>query len=95
MIGRPQAMHPITYAPHSSKSSLHEESMDQKEMEQAFVRLMAAAGAIQVDPQVAGNQATYVRNYYEALITKGFLASEALRIVSAHGLQAISYNSSA
>ena len=38
------------------------------------------------EPQIAQNYATFVRNYYQALIDRGFSAEEALKIVSSTGL---------
>ena len=38
------------------------------------------------EPQIAQNYATFTRNYYQALIDRGFSAEEALKIVSSTGL---------
>jgi hypothetical protein len=37
-------------------------------------------------PEVAERIAAFTRNYYDALVAKGFSADEALRIVMAHGV---------
>jgi len=41
------------------------------------------------EPQIAQNYATFTRNYYQALIDKGFTADEALKIVSSVGLPSV------
>ena len=38
------------------------------------------------EPQIAQNFAAFTRNYYQALIDRGFTADEALKIVSSVGL---------
>ena len=39
-------------------------------------------------PESAEQLATFTRNYYDALVAKGFTRDEALRIVMAHGIPA-------
>ncbi len=41
------------------------------------------------EPQVAQNFAAFTRNYYQALIDKGFTTDEALKIVSSVGLPSV------
>ncbi len=41
------------------------------------------------EPQIAQNYAAFTRNYYQALIDKGFTADEALKIVSSVGLPSV------
>ena len=38
------------------------------------------------DPQIAQNMATFARNYYKALIERGFTEEEALKIVTSTGI---------
>ena len=57
-----------------------------EQMFKQFERLLAASGAAIVNPQVAVHHATYLRNYYEALVDNGFAPTDALAIVTAHGL---------
>ena len=38
------------------------------------------------EPQIAQNFATFTRNYYQALVDRGFSEEEALKIVTASGL---------
>lgn len=37
-------------------------------------------------PEIAENFATFTRNYYDALVTRGFTEEEAMKIVTASGL---------
>lgn len=53
------------------------------QMMQAMLRSTLAALA---DPQVTEQMATFTRNYFDALVAKGFTREEALRIVLAHGI---------
>ena len=41
------------------------------------------------EPQIAQNYATFMRNYYQALIDRGCSADEALKIVSSTGLPSV------
>jgi len=41
------------------------------------------------EPQVAQNFAAFTRNYYQALLDRGFTADEALKIVSSAGLPSV------
>ncbi len=45
-------------------------------------------------PETAQNLATFVRNLYDALISKGFSKDEALRIVSSFAASATTSNGS-
>ena len=53
------------------------------QMMQAMLRSTLAALS---EPEVAEQMATFTRNYYDALVAKGFSRDEALRIVLAHGI---------
>ena len=53
------------------------------QMMQAMLRSTLAALS---EPEVAEQMATFTRNYYDALVAKGFTRDEALRIVLAHGI---------
>ena len=44
------------------------------------------------EPQIAQNYAAFIRNYYQALIDRGFTADEALKIVSSTGLPSVGGN---
>jgi len=46
---------------------------------------MAARMAVLQKPETAQALATFVRNFYDALIAKGFTKEEALRIVAGYG----------
>jgi hypothetical protein len=53
------------------------------QMMQAMLRSTLAA---LTEPEVADQMATFSRNYFDALVAKGFTRDEALRIVLAHGI---------
>jgi hypothetical protein len=48
--------------------------------------VMGATLAVLSRPETAERIAAFARNYYDALVAKGFSADEALRIVLAHGV---------
>jgi hypothetical protein len=66
-------------------------------MEERFAREMAEARreldpmlrtwfGVLARPEMTEEMATFTKNYYDALVPKGFSKEEALRIVAAHGV---------
>jgi hypothetical protein len=56
------------------------------QMMQAMMESMLAALA---RPETAERIATFTKNYFDALVAKGFTREDALRIVMAHGIPAM------
>ena len=50
--------------------------------------MMEASLTYLARPEAAEKMATFTKNYYDALIAKGFSKEDALRIVMAHGIPA-------
>lgn len=74
-----------------------EQKQVQMEMDKAFQQMGPAMGSMMegmmgamfrflAKPETAENLATFTKNYYEALIKKGFSEEEALRIVVSVGV---------
>jgi hypothetical protein len=55
-------------------------------MERMIVRTFEATIELLAKPETADRLATYVKNFHDALVAKGFTKEEALRIVSAMGI---------
>lgn len=48
--------------------------------------MLKAMTKTMAEPQIAQNMATFARNYYQALIERGFTEEEALKIVTSTGV---------
>lgn len=48
--------------------------------------MLKAMTKTMAEPQIAQNMATFARNYYQALIERGFTQEEALKIVTSTGV---------
>jgi alkanesulfonate monooxygenase SsuD/methylene tetrahydromethanopterin reductase-like flavin-dependent oxidoreductase (luciferase family) len=55
-------------------------------MGQMMQAMMEGLLAILAKPETAERIATFTKNYFDALVAKGFTKEEALRIVMAHGI---------
>ena len=86
---------PAVSADSSSQKLSHEEMQQtQAVMEQMMVPVMGQMMSVMMESmaktlaqkQVAENLATFSRNYYLALINRGFSEDEAMRIVTAAGI---------
>ena len=58
-------------------------------MAQMMSAMLQSMAKTLTEPQIAQNLATYTRNYYLALVDRGFTEEEALRIVTAAGFPSI------
>ena len=56
------------------------------DMERVFDNMVDAVLAVLNQPETARKMAAYVREYYEALVARGFSEDQATRIVAAHPL---------
>lgn len=69
----------------------------QKQMEQMMGPMMGmmmgqmikGMAKTMAEPEVAENFATFTRQYYLALVNRGFTEEEAMRIVTSHGLPSL------
>ena len=55
-------------------------------MGQMMQSMMQSLLAILAKPETAERMATFSRNYYDALVAKGFTKDDAIKIVMAHGI---------
>ncbi|HKO17033.1 MAG TPA: hypothetical protein VJU87_12400 [Gemmatimonadaceae bacterium] len=55
-------------------------------MGQMAQAMMQAMVAVLARPETTEHLATFTKNYYDALLAKGFTKDDALRIVMAHGI---------
>lgn len=55
-------------------------------MSQMSQAMLQGALAVLAQPESAERMATFTRNYFDALVAKGFSREDALRIVMAHGI---------
>ena len=58
-------------------------------MAQMISAMLQSMAKTLAEPQIAQNLATYTRNYYLALVDRGFTEEEALRIVTAAGFPSL------
>ena len=58
-------------------------------MSRMMEAMMQAMLAMMARPETADQLATFTRNYYEALVAKGFSKEEALRIVTSVGMPSL------
>lgn len=61
----------------------HMQEMMAPMMERTIVRTLEATIELLAKPETAERLATYVKNFHDALVAKGFTNEEALRIVTA------------
>ena len=61
-----------------------------RELFDQFAPLLRASGAALAEPDVAVFHATYLRNLYDALLERGFVANEAMDIVRVCGVHGAS-----
>lgn len=51
--------------------------------------MMEGMAKTMAKPEIAENFATFTRNYYDALITRGFTEEQALKIITSNGLPSL------
>ena len=82
---RAQARGASPQSPPSAEAMDAQMTMMAPMMGRMMQTMMEAVLAVAARPETANQMATFTKNYFDALVAKGFTRDEALRIVMAHG----------
>ena len=72
--------------PHQRSSQAEQQVMMQQMMGSMMGLMMEGMAKAMAKPEFAQNMATFMRNYYKALIAQGFTEEQAMKIVTSSGV---------